>query len=58
MENDQKERENEKWEQNLTLGRIRKFIPSPWYRGVDGTLPRSFGYVAVFSYLVKVTMLP
>ena len=39
----------------LTLGRTRKFIPLPWYkggggggRGVDGTPPRSFWYVAVF----------
>ena len=31
---------------NLTLGRARKVIPPPWYKGVgggvDGTPPRSF----------------
>ena len=34
----------------LTLERTRKFIPLPWYKekGVDGTLPQSFWYVAVF----------
>ena len=37
---------------NLTLGRTRKFIPPPWYKGgggegkVDGTPSQS--YVAVF----------
>ena len=33
----------------LTLGRTRKFIPPPWYKGrVDGTPPLSFWYVAVY----------
>ena len=35
----------------LSLGRTRKFILLLWYkggRGVDGTPPRSFWYVAVF----------
>ena len=37
----------------LTLGRTRKFIPPPWYKGsggggVDGTPARSFWYVVVF----------
>ena len=30
-------------ETSLTLGRTRKFIPPPWYKGGrDGTPPRSF----------------
>ena len=36
----------------VTLGRTRKFIPPPWYKGggggVDGTPPRSFWHAAVF----------
>ena len=33
----------------LTLGRTRKFITPPWYKGVvDGTPLRSFWFVAVF----------
>ena len=35
---------------NSTLGRTRKFMPPPLYKwgGVDGALPWSFRYVAVF----------
>ena len=41
-------------ESSLTLGRTRKFIPPPWYKGGGGVLngnpPRSFWYIAVLNF--------
>ena len=41
----------------LTLGRTRKFIPPPWYkgargRGVDGTEPRIFYMLQYFETIL------